>query len=118
MQPPAAWRSSARGLTVSRTGAIGRERAKDILVLENLGARLALHELARRAAARGGPTDVRRAFCVSVEEFPAFVRDPAPFADVIDERAALEQLPQRARAAVVVRGHDPGSVDMAVARPS
>jgi pyruvate,water dikinase len=46
-----------------------------------------LHELIRRAAARGGPTDVRRAFCVTAGELPEFVADPANFADVIAERA-------------------------------
>ncbi len=40
---------------VSRLGSIARERAKDILVLENLGARRVLAELVRRAAERGGP---------------------------------------------------------------
>jgi pyruvate,water dikinase len=73
---------------VSRQGSIGRERAKDILVLENLGARLALHELVRRAARRGGPTDVCTAFCVTASELPAFVADPDEFADTIAERSA------------------------------
>ncbi len=49
-----------RTAMVSRQGSIGRERAKDILVLENLGARRVLHELVRRAAERGGPADATR----------------------------------------------------------
>ena len=85
---PRYWRWMAkRCALVSRQGSIGRERAKDVLVLENLGARLVLHELVRRAARRGGPTDVRTAFCVTVSELPAFVADPAEFADTIAERA-------------------------------
>jgi pyruvate,water dikinase len=76
---------------VSRQGSIGRERAKDILVLENLGARRVLHELARRAAERGGPTDVRLAFCVTVGELADFVARPVEYASVIAERAALQQ---------------------------
>lgn len=80
-----------RAASVSRVGAVGRERAKDILVLENLGARLVLHELARRAAHRGGPQDVRLAFCVTADELPAFVASPADFTAVIAERAALRQ---------------------------
>ena len=48
------------------------ERAKDILVLENLGARLALHELARRAERRGGPCDHRLAFRRHRRGTPAF----------------------------------------------
>ena len=72
---------------VSRQGSIGRERAKDVLVLENLGARLVLHELVRRAARRGGPADVRSAFCVTASELPAFVAQPGDFSGTIAERA-------------------------------
>ena len=61
---------------VARQGSIGRERAKDILVLENLGARLVLHELVRRAADAGGPRDVRLAFCVTATELADFVATP------------------------------------------
>ena len=38
-------------------------------------------------ARRGGPTDVRTAFCVTASELPAFVADPDQFADTITERA-------------------------------
>jgi len=81
-------RFARRCAAVARDGAIGRERAKDVLVLENLGARRVLHELARRAADRGGPTDVRRCFCVTATELAEFVADPTAFADVIEARAA------------------------------
>ena len=85
---PRHWRWMAqRCARVSRQGSIGRERAKDVLVLENLGARRVLHELVRRAARRGGPTDVRSAFCVTASELPAFLADPGKFADTITERA-------------------------------
>jgi pyruvate,water dikinase len=80
-----------RAATVGRLGGIARERAKDILVLENLGARRVLHELARRAAERGGPADPRRAFCVTIDELPAFVASPRDFEDVIAERATRER---------------------------
>jgi pyruvate,water dikinase len=76
---------------VSRQGSIGRERAKDILVLENLGARRVLHELARRAAERGGPAEVRLAFCVTAAELADFVARPADYAAVIAERAGLQR---------------------------
>ena len=84
----------ARGLVrraaeAARLGSIGRERAKDILVLENLGARRVLHELARRAAERGGPVDVRLAFCVTIDELADFVERPSDFESVIADRAAL-----------------------------
>ncbi len=78
-----------RAAAVGRAGAIGRERAKDILVYENFGTRLVLHELIRRAAVRGGPSDPRLGFCVTIDELPAFVAGPHAFADVIAERAAL-----------------------------
>ena len=69
-------RMARRCAMVSRQGSIARERAKDILVLENLGARRVLHELARRAAERGGPADVRLAFCVTATELADFVAHP------------------------------------------
>jgi phosphohistidine swiveling domain-containing protein len=72
---------------VARQGSIGRERAKDILVLENLGARLVLRELVRRAAWRGGPSDERLAFCVTITELADFVTTPNAFADLITARA-------------------------------
>jgi phosphohistidine swiveling domain-containing protein len=80
-----------RAAMVSRRGSIGRERAKDVLVLENLGARVVLSELARRACARGGPADVRLACCVTASELADFVARPMEFTDVIAERAALQQ---------------------------
>jgi pyruvate,water dikinase len=78
-----------RAVHVSRLGSIARERAKDILVFENLGARRVLHELVRRAAERGGPSDPRRSFCVTFDELEAYLADPASFAEVIDERFEL-----------------------------
>jgi len=80
-----------RTAEVSRIGAVGRERAKDILVLENLGARLVLHELVSRAHQRSGPADVRAAFCVTIDELADFVANPPAFADVIAQRAAQQQ---------------------------
>ena len=80
-----------RAAAVSRAGSIGRERAKDILVLENFGARQALHELLRRGVARGGPADPRLGFSVTFEELPSYLADPAAFTDVIAERYAREQ---------------------------
>ena len=71
---------------VARLGSIARERAKDVLVLENLGARQVLHELVRRAAQRGGPSDIRVAFCISSDELAEFVSTPKAFADVIAQR--------------------------------
>mgnify|MGYP003376278328 CR=1 FL=1 len=72
---------------LSRLGAIARERAKDIYVLENLGARHVLHELARRAHSRGGPADVQLAFCVTIDELADFVANPSAFADIIAQRS-------------------------------
>jgi pyruvate,water dikinase len=77
-----------RSAMVARQGAIARERAKDIMVLENLGARLVLHELLRRAADRGGPSDPRLGFCVTIDELADYLTRPADFGDVIAERAA------------------------------
>jgi pyruvate,water dikinase len=75
-----------RSAQLSRVGAIARERAKDIYVLENLGARRVLHELAHRAHRRGGPADVREAFCVTIDELADFVEDPTAFSELIAQR--------------------------------
>ena len=80
-----------RSSLVSRLGSIGRERAKDILVLENLGARRVLHELVRRATQRGGPTDVRLGFCVTASELADFVARPSDFAELIAQRYTLQR---------------------------
>ena len=80
-----------RAAAVSRAGSVGRERAKDILVLENMGVRRALHELARRARRRGGPSAARLTFCVTIDELPNFLADPPAFASLIAERAATER---------------------------
>ena len=77
-----------RSVEVARLGSIARERAKDILVLENLGARRVLHELLRRAAERGGPADTRLGFCITIDELADYVAQPEAFAAVIDERAS------------------------------
>ena len=50
-----------------------------------------LAELVRRAAERGGPTDVRLAFCVTASELADFVARPSDFATVIAERAAQQR---------------------------
>lgn len=75
-----------RALHVCEVGASARERAKDAMVRELGGMKVVLHELARRARDRGGPTDLADAFLVTTAELPAFVRRPADFAGVIAER--------------------------------
>ncbi len=85
-------RAMVRRVThVARLGAVGRERAKDVLVLENQGARLVLHELVRRAHARGGPADHRLAFCVTSSELADFVARPTDFAQLIAQRAEQQR---------------------------
>lgn len=96
-----------RASAVSRAGSVGRERAKDILVLENLGARLALHELLRRAAERGGPTDHRRGFCVTAGELADYVARPEAFAAVIEERSAQEAYLNEREPPLWFEGHIP-----------
>ncbi len=81
-------RLARRSAMVARQGAIARERAKDIMVLENLGARQVLHELVRRAAQRGGPSDPRLGFCVTIDELADYLTEPAAFSEVIAERSA------------------------------
>jgi phosphohistidine swiveling domain-containing protein len=52
------------------------------------GTRRALFELAARAQARGGPAERRDCWLLTCDEFPAFLEDPATFADVIADRTA------------------------------
>jgi pyruvate,water dikinase len=80
-----------RAATVGRMGSVARERAKDILVRENLAARRVLHELVRRAAERGGPQDPRLAFCVTIDELPRYVESPGDFDEIIRQRSAQER---------------------------
>ena len=47
-----------------------------------------LHELARGARERGGPTDLCDAFLVTADEPETFVEHPADFAEMITERRA------------------------------
>jgi phosphohistidine swiveling domain-containing protein len=77
-----------RAVRLSPLGGIARERAKDILVLENLAARRALHELIRRGAARGGTDDVRTAFCLTIDELPRYLDAPAELLPLLEQRAA------------------------------
>jgi pyruvate,water dikinase len=77
-----------RVLHAAEVGTAARERAKDAMVRELGAMKNVLHELAHRARERGGPTDVRDAFLVTVDELTAFVERPADFADVIAERRA------------------------------
>ena len=106
-----------RAAAVSRAGSIGRERAKDILVLENLGVRRALHELVRRAAEHGGPTDPRLAFCVTIDELPHFMADPTSFAEIIAERAALERYLNDREPPMWFEGRIPDPQTWALRRP-
>jgi len=110
-----------RMAVVSRLGSIGRERAKDILVLENLGARRVLHELATRAAARGGPADVRLAFSVTIDELAEFVRRPGDFEAVIEERTEQQRYLDDRFPPLWFDGHIPAPVTWVVradARPT
>jgi pyruvate,water dikinase len=86
MRRPVRW-LARRCALVAREGSVARERAKDILVLENLGARRVLHELARRVVERGGARDRRAAFYVTAAELADFVARPHRFEDVIAHRA-------------------------------
>lgn len=75
-----------RSQHVTEVGSAARERAKDAMVRELGAMKCVLHELARRARSRGGPTDLRDAFLVTADELEAFVASPARFAAVIAER--------------------------------
>ena len=80
-----------RAATVARLGGIARERAKDILVRENLAARLVLHELVRRAADAVDRDDPRLAFCVTIDELPRYLEAPASSPRPSSDRSAQER---------------------------
>jgi rifampicin phosphotransferase len=83
-----------RALHATEVGAAARERAKDALVRELGAMKGVLHELARRARDRGGPTDLRDAFLVTIDELAAFLDRPAEFADMIAERRVQREYRQ------------------------
>ena len=62
-----------------------------------------LHELARGARERGGPTDLCDAVFVTADEPEAFVERPADFAEVITERRAQRDYRQARIPTVLVR---------------
>jgi rifampicin phosphotransferase len=78
-----------RGLRLARDGAEARERAKDLFVRDMAAMRRVLAELLARAQTRGGPCELRDCYLVTANELADFVRDPAPFASTIAERAEL-----------------------------
>ena len=77
-----------RSVRAGRLGGVARERAKDILVFENLAARLVVQEILRRGAVRGGTDDVRTAFCLTTEELPRYLGAPTELVPELVERAA------------------------------
>jgi len=68
----------------------GREGTRDLNIQLHLPTRQVFFELARRAAERGGTTELRDvALLHPTDELPKYLLDPATFADVLAERAAL-----------------------------
>ena len=101
--PRPAARARATGGTVARLGEIARERAKDILVLENLAPDGCCTSSSAGRPTRGGPEDPRLGFCVTIDELPALLEDPTAFTDGDRGAGRAGALPQRAGAAVLVR---------------
>ncbi len=66
-----------------------RERSKTTVIAAIHGARVAHAELARRIAKRGGPAERWKACLYKLDEFPAAIADPTPFAETIADRTAL-----------------------------
>ncbi len=85
--PPGLRGTMKRALHLCAIGPSGRERAKDVFILEVNGMRQVLDELLTRAAARGGPTAWRDGYLITADELPPFVADPAQFADIITTRS-------------------------------
>jgi phosphohistidine swiveling domain-containing protein len=87
LRGPSRWQFDA-ALRSSQLFSQGRERSKTTIIRAIHGFRLICRELGRRARDRGGPPDVTDLFLVSIEELPAFVADPRPFAQTIEDRRA------------------------------
>jgi len=67
-----------------------REATRDRAIHIGAPTKRAYRELVRRAAERGGdPDPVRVALLDPIDELPAYLADPAPFADALAERGAL-----------------------------
>ncbi|MEL6983934.1 MAG: PEP-utilizing enzyme, partial [Actinomycetota bacterium] len=68
----------------------GREGTRDLCIHFSLSTRQVYFELARRAAERGGTSNLRDvALLHPIDELPGYVADPAPYLDVLAERVAL-----------------------------
>lgn len=68
-----------------------RERSKTTVIKALHSARRAQAVMADRAAANGGVAERWKSCVLSVEEFEAYLDDPAEFADTISERAELHR---------------------------
>lgn len=68
-----------------------RERSKTTVIKALHSARRAQAVLAERAAANGGVADRWKSCVLNVEEFEAYLDDPAAFIDTIAERVALHE---------------------------
>lgn len=75
-----------RALRGAALYAEGRERAKAVFIDDMYPVRRALFELAERTRARGGPSERRDFFLVTIDELADFVADPVSFDSVTNER--------------------------------
>ncbi|MEM7272178.1 MAG: PEP-utilizing enzyme [Actinomycetota bacterium] len=68
----------------------GREATRDLCIAFSLPTRRVFFELARRAAERGGTSNLRDvALLHPIDELPGYVADPAPYMETLAERVAL-----------------------------
>ncbi len=90
----------------------GRELAKTQNIRAINAGRRAFFELARRAAARGGPEDLRKAATIEWRSFADFIANPASFSDMIEERWNQLQVFQGLEPAFIIDGVGPETADL------
>ncbi|MBK9178547.1 MAG: phosphoenolpyruvate-utilizing protein [Acidimicrobiales bacterium] len=85
----------------------GRERSKTTVIRALHAVRLAQRELARRGRDRGGPDDLTDLWLLTIGELPAYLADPASFAEVLDARRATRDRLRGLEPPFVVDGQVP-----------
>ncbi len=85
----------------------GRERSKTTVIRAHNGARRVQRELAGRAVAKGGTTDLASTCLLTVDEFLEYLDNPEPFLGVIEERRARKADLDAKVPPFVFEGHPP-----------
>jgi rifampicin phosphotransferase len=85
----------------------GRERSKTTIIRAIHGIRLVQLALAARGRDRGGPPDLEDFWLLSIDEVPAYLRDPASHLGTLAERRSLKEKLASLEPPFIVDGQQP-----------